>query len=51
MTHLMDDPPAGRLLAYDRRTPLPTSLPTLDPAVAQRLYDRARHLLTADSRA
>ncbi|WP_437336147.1 hypothetical protein [Sorangium sp. So ce394] len=48
---LMDDPPAGRLLAYDRRTPLPTSLPTLDPAVAQRLYDRARHLLTADSRA
>ncbi|WP_437938984.1 SDR family NAD(P)-dependent oxidoreductase [Sorangium sp. So ce341] len=48
---LMDDPPAGRLLAYDRRAPLPTSLPTLDPAAAQRLYDRARHLLTTDSRA
>ncbi|XXX72107.1 SDR family NAD(P)-dependent oxidoreductase [Sorangium sp. So ce134] len=42
---LMDDPPAGRLLAYDRRTSLPTSLPTLDGAAAQRLYDRTRHLL------
>lgn len=42
---LMDDPPEGALLAYDRRKPLPTSLPTLDPDDARRLYERTRHLL------
>ncbi|MGW0802846.1 SDR family NAD(P)-dependent oxidoreductase [Nonomuraea sp. NPDC002799] len=42
---LMDDPPAGRLLAYDRRTPVAPALPTLDPDNARRLYERTRHLL------
>ncbi|MFI7612929.1 SDR family NAD(P)-dependent oxidoreductase [Nonomuraea terrae] len=42
---LMDDPPGTGLLAYDRRTPLDPSLPTLDPAAARRLYDLTSHLL------
>ncbi|MGA5765355.1 SDR family NAD(P)-dependent oxidoreductase [Nonomuraea bangladeshensis] len=42
---LMADPPAGRLLAYDRRAPVDPSIPTLDPAAARRLYDLTRHLL------
>jgi hypothetical protein len=42
---LMDHPPEGRLLAYDRRTPVAPSLPTLDPSDARRLYDLTRHLL------
>ncbi|WP_336204923.1 SDR family NAD(P)-dependent oxidoreductase [Nonomuraea sp. LPB2021202275-12-8] len=45
IVELMDDPPEGSLLAYDRREPLPPSLPTLDPDDARRLYDRTRHLL------
>ncbi|GAA3558795.1 hypothetical protein GCM10022419_044210 [Nonomuraea rosea] len=45
---LMDEPPAGRgLLAYDRRTPVPASTPTLDPGNARRLYEQTRHLLAA----
>ncbi|MFC4119657.1 SDR family NAD(P)-dependent oxidoreductase [Nonomuraea zeae] len=44
---LMDDPPPGRgLLAYDRRTPVPASAPTLDPGNARRLYEQTRHLLS-----
>ncbi|KAB8189960.1 SDR family NAD(P)-dependent oxidoreductase [Nonomuraea phyllanthi] len=42
---LMDDPPGKGLLAYDRRTPVDPSLPTLDPGNARRLYERTRHLL------
>jgi hypothetical protein len=42
---LMDDPPGTGLLAYDRRTPLDPSLPTLDPDAARRLYDLTSHLL------
>ncbi|MEU6710934.1 SDR family NAD(P)-dependent oxidoreductase [Nonomuraea sp. NPDC046802] len=42
---LMDDPPEGRLLAYDRRKPVDPSLPSLDPDAARRLYERTRHLL------
>ncbi|MEW9548549.1 SDR family NAD(P)-dependent oxidoreductase [Nonomuraea sp. NPDC050783] len=42
---LIENPPAGRLLAYDRREPVDLSLPTLDPAAARRLYDLTRHLL------
>ncbi|RSN15793.1 short-chain dehydrogenase [Nonomuraea sp. WAC 01424] len=42
---LMADPPPGRLLAYDRRTPVDPSLPTLDPEAARRLYELTRHLL------
>nr|SBO96666.1 putative oxidoreductase [Nonomuraea gerenzanensis] len=42
---LMENPPAGRLLAYDRRTPVDLTLPTLDPANARRLYDLTSHLL------
>lgn len=42
---LMENPPAGRLLAYDRRTPVDPALPTLDTASARRLYELTRHLL------
>jgi NAD(P)-dependent dehydrogenase (short-subunit alcohol dehydrogenase family) len=42
---LMDDPPEGALLAYDRREPIDLSLPTLDPGDARRLYDLTGHLL------
>ncbi|MGN9780261.1 SDR family NAD(P)-dependent oxidoreductase [Nonomuraea sp. ZG12] len=42
---LMDDPPEGALLAYDRREPVGLSLPTLDPGDARRLYDLTGHLL------
>ncbi|MEV1171760.1 SDR family NAD(P)-dependent oxidoreductase [Nonomuraea sp. NPDC049784] len=42
---LMDDPPGKGLLAYDRRTPVDPSLPTLDPENARRLYELTRHLL------
>lgn len=42
---LMDDPPDQPLIAYDRRTPVDLSLPTLDPATARRLYELTRHLL------
>ncbi|WP_188193315.1 hypothetical protein [Nonomuraea sp. SYSU D8015] len=42
---LMEHPPAGRLLAYDRRTPVDPSLPTLDPVGARCLYEQTRHLL------
>lgn len=42
---LMEHPPAGRLLAYDRRTPIDPSLPTLGPGNARRLYELTRHLL------
>ncbi|WP_219463951.1 SDR family NAD(P)-dependent oxidoreductase [Nonomuraea rhizosphaerae] len=42
---LMDDPPGKGLLAYDRRTPVDPSLPTLDPERARRLYEQTRHLL------
>ncbi|NUO99378.1 MAG: SDR family NAD(P)-dependent oxidoreductase [Nonomuraea sp.] len=44
---LMADPPEGRLLAYDRRTPVDPSLPTLDPDAARRLYELTSHLLRA----
>jgi NAD(P)-dependent dehydrogenase (short-subunit alcohol dehydrogenase family) len=42
---LMENPPEGRLLAYDRRTPVNPSLPTLDPGAARRLYELTRYLL------
>jgi NAD(P)-dependent dehydrogenase (short-subunit alcohol dehydrogenase family) len=42
---LMDDPPEGTLLAYDRREPIDLSLPTLDPGDARRLYDLTSRLL------
>lgn len=42
---LMDDPPGRGLLAYDRRTPVDPSLPTLDPGDARRLYEQTAHLL------
>ncbi|MGJ6967190.1 hypothetical protein ACSDR0_35265 [Streptosporangium sp. G11] len=46
IVELMDDPPGkGGLLAYDRRRPLDSSLSSLDPAAARRLYDLTGHLL------
>ncbi|MCK2218024.1 short-chain dehydrogenase [Actinomadura sp. ATCC 31491] len=45
IVELMADPPEGRLLAYDRRTPVDLSLPTLDPDAARRLYELTRHVL------
>ncbi|NBE93548.1 SDR family NAD(P)-dependent oxidoreductase [Nonomuraea sp. KC401] len=42
---LMDDAPGRGLLAYDRRTPIDPSLPTLDPGDARRLYERTAHVL------
>ena len=35
---LIDEPPAARLTALDRGRVLEESLPTLDPAAAERLY-------------
>ncbi|MFB4318302.1 SDR family NAD(P)-dependent oxidoreductase [Actinomadura sp. 21ATH] len=42
---LIDNQPEGRLLAYDRRTPVDPSLRTLDRAHALRLYRKTSHLL------
>lgn len=43
---LIDAPPTSqRLIPWDRDQPVDLSLPTLDPANAQRLYDLTRHLV------
>ncbi|MFB9320686.1 SDR family NAD(P)-dependent oxidoreductase [Cryptosporangium minutisporangium] len=45
--HFVEDPPSEPLIAVDRGRRLPLTLPTLDPAEAERLMDLTEEILAA----
>jgi NAD(P)-dependent dehydrogenase (short-subunit alcohol dehydrogenase family) len=51
VVRLLDTPSAQRLIPWDRDKPVDPSLPSLDPANAQRLYELTKHVVEGEVRA